>query len=98
MPWNPSDQNDKDPWGRKKKTQGPPDLDALLRQYKGKMVSLLKGKKGTNFDGGVEGEGKGFFVGIIIFLVLVVWALLGIYIVSPSERAVVLRLGKYVET
>lgn len=105
MPWNPSDQNgqnnDKDPWGRSKKTQGPPDLDALLKQYKTKLITLFGGKESTT-GGGIGNQpkekSKGFFVAFIIGILLIIWGLSGIYIVSPSERAVVLRLGKYVET
>jgi membrane protease subunit HflK len=99
MPWNPSDQNDKDPWGRNKKPQGPPDLDALLKQYKKKLVSAIGGKKAGGPSGNdFNDAGNGILVGLVVTVFLILWALFGIYIVSPSERAVVLRFGKYVET
>lgn len=100
MSWN-SDQNGKDPWGRDKGSQqGPPDLDALLRQYKNKLVALMGGKGGSHVGRGGSAQGKaaGFFGLLILLGILVVWALSGIFIVAPAERAVILRFGQYVET
>ena len=37
-------------------------------------------------------------VGFILLLVIAIWAGLGVFIVNPAERAVVLQLGKYKET
>jgi membrane protease subunit HflK len=99
MSWNPSDQNDKDPWG-KKKSQGPPDLDKLLRQYKDKLTAALSGKKSgpVGSSNGTNDTGMRFIIGAALIGIFILWALLGIYIVSPSERAVVLRFGQYVRT
>ncbi|MFT3742315.1 MAG: FtsH protease activity modulator HflK [Gammaproteobacteria bacterium] len=100
MSWHP-DQN-KDPWGRdKKKPQGPPDLDALLRDFKNKLWKLLGFK-----SNGVSGAGNNpttpksisAWIGVVIIGLIVLWGLSGIYIVSPAERAVVLRFGRYVDT
>jgi modulator of FtsH protease HflK len=100
MPSKPSDQN-KDPWGREKNiSQGPPDLDALLRQYKNKLLAALRGKKFNGYGSGSAPTRKGnsFMFGIAALVVIAVWALFGIFIVSPAERAVILRFGRYVET
>src|ERR1700730_7469508 len=100
MPSKPSNQN-KDPWGRDKNiSQGPPDLDALLRQYKNKLLAAFRGKKCTGYGNGSTptGRNNGFMVGIAALVVVAVWALFGIFIVSPAERAVILRFGRYVET
>ncbi|HVV69364.1 MAG TPA: FtsH protease activity modulator HflK [Gammaproteobacteria bacterium] len=103
MPWNPSDQN-KDPWGRdKNKPQGgPPDLDAVFRQFKNKLMTAFGGKKGGAAGGsGTPVSVNGvpvFFSILIIIALLIVWGLSGIYIVSPADRAVVLRFGEYVRT
>jgi membrane protease subunit HflK len=104
MPWNPSDPN-KDPWGRdKNKSQGPPDLDALLREYKNKLAALFGGKKSTSGGGAAFGSGggnvkaSGFLVGLVVVVILILWALSGIFIISPAERGVVQRFGRYVET
>lgn len=104
MPWNPSDQN-KDPWGRdKNKPQGsPPDLDAVFRQFKNKLLAAFGGKNsGATGGGSGAADGGGgvrvFFAILIIIALLIVWGLSGIYIVSPADRAVVLRFGEYVRT
>ncbi|MDF3055394.1 MAG: hflK 2 [Gammaproteobacteria bacterium] len=99
MSWNSSNQNDKDPWGRKN-PQGPPDLDQLLKKYKDKLTAVLGGKKGGNTSDNEpnrNGSTK-MLISFVLIAVLALWALLGIYIVSPSERAVILRFGKYVNT
>ncbi len=96
MPWNPSDQN-KDPWGRdKNKSQGPPDLDAIFRQYKNKLLAIFGGKGSGSPTGGAGVAGvPTFFITLIIIAILIIWALSGIYIVPPADRAVVLRFGQY---
>ncbi len=99
MSWNPSDQN-KDPWGRdKNKPQAPPDLDALLRQYKNKLWAMFGGSKSK--DSGEKprpGTASAFFIGLIVVAVIIIWALSGIYIVPPTDRAVVQRFGQYAYT
>lgn len=97
MPSN-SDQN---PWGRDKDSQqGPPDLDALLRQYKNKLIASFSSKGSKTSSGGPNFSGKGnlFFTALIVLAILILWLLSGIFIVSPGERAVVFRFGKYTET
>ena len=103
MPWNPSDQN-KDPWGRdKNKPQGgPPDLDAVFRQFKNKLQAAFGSKRGspspTSSNSGSPAGLPVFISGLIIVALLIIWALSGIYIVSPADRGVVLRFGQYVRT
>lgn len=99
MSWNPSDQN-KDPWGRdKNKPQGPPDLDALLRDYKNKIMAALGGKKNSfSSNNNQTAKAGGFFIILVLIAILILWALSGIFIVSPAERAVIQRFGYYVET
>lgn len=103
MGQNPSEQPpDKktDPWGRKiNKPQGPPDLDAIVRLYKNKLAGMLGGKKNSSFNNsGSPTSTSGFLIGIAIIALILIWALSGIFIVSPAERAVITRFGKYVET
>ncbi len=108
MAWNePGGSGNKDPWGnRPDKEQGPPDLDEILKNFQDKLNSLLggKGRGGGDeppADGGAGGGGRrggSMAFGGLAAVLLVVWALSGIYIVDPAERGVVTRFGKYVET
>jgi membrane protease subunit HflK len=83
-------------WGRRD-DDGPPDLDELWRRFNQKLNSMMGGRGGRG--GRAQGGGRpagGF--GVIIVLVLLIWAASGIYIVDASERGVVLRFGKLLET
>lgn len=85
--------------------QGPPDLDEALKKFQDKLNGMLggKGKKG-NGGGGKKGGGgnkpRNVFAlpGLLIVVVLAIWAASGFYLVDQSERGVVLRFGKYQET
>lgn len=104
----PEQQPDKkpDPWGRNtNKPQQPPDLDALLRDLKNKLVKAFGGKPGSNpSDSGSQGGSNGdavkpnLLVSIVVIALLVLWVLSGIFIVSPAERSVITRFGRYSET
>lgn len=85
-------------WGNKN-SGGPPDLEALLRKLKAKVSTLMGGKGGT----GTPGSGaprKGFAGGmsLIAIIIVLIWAGSGFYIVDASQRGVVLRFGKLIET
>ena len=90
MPWNEPGK-DKDPWGQRN-NDGPPDLDELFRN--------LKNKFGGVFGGGAKGRipsGPGNLSGVagfVVVLLLVVWALTGIYIVDEGWRGVETRFGE----
>ena len=86
--------------------QGPPDLEELWRDFNRRLSGLFGGKKGGGSgDGG--GGGKlpslsprqfGGGIGALVALAAVVWLGSGFYIVDASQRGVVLRFGKYVQT
>lgn len=108
MAWNepPDGNNDQDPWGNRnrKKNDGPPDLDDLFKQLNSKLNKWLSGgKNGSGNNGGSDGNSKkpsgGAGIGSVIAIVLalaVVWTgYNSFYTVDESERAVVLRLGKF---
>jgi membrane protease subunit HflK len=98
MAWNEPGGNNRDPWGGNR-DQGPPDLDEIVRKLSGKFGGLFGGKRGGG-DSGRPGSGRSAPTGlwVIIAIVLVGWALSGIYIVEEGKRGVVLRFGRYVDT
>ncbi len=84
-------------WGRRGR-RGPPDLDELWRSVQQKLAGLFGGRRRSDEGGGPpSGPVKGGF-GFLLGLVLLVWLASGFYIVDASQRGVVLRFGKYVET
>lgn len=84
----------KDPWGREKKPQGPPDLEEIFRKFKNKVLGRFNKAGTANSDTRVN-----VYFGVMIGIaLLILWALSGIFIVSPPERAVVVRFGKYITT
>ena len=84
-------------WGRRG-NEGPPDLDELWRRFNQKLNSLFGGRGGRSSGQGSGGGRPAGSLGVILILILLIWAASGIYIVDASERGVVLRFGKYLET
>lgn len=86
---------DKDPWsGGKKKPDTPPDLDELFGKLRQQLGAAFGGKKKPS-----ESGGAGLFgISLIVILIIAIWALSGIFIVSPAEESVILQFGKYQET
>lgn len=85
-------------WGRRG-NQGPPDLDEVWRRFNEKLNALF-GRGRSSGGGPVAAAPKQFGGGLgwLIALVLLVWLASGFYIVDASQRGVVLRFGKYLET
>ena len=90
-------------WG-KKNNGGPPDLEELLRKLNEKVASIMGGKGGAGkgdsgkFGGGAPMPGFGSSLGLIVAVAALIWVGSGFYIVDASQRGVVLRFGKLVET
>ena len=89
------DNQNKDPWGGKNDA---PDFDDLVKKFS----SILGGKKpSSNGSGGDSGGGfkipttRLFLYGLFAFSI--VYASQSIYQLDASERAVILRLGKFYE-
>ncbi len=84
-------------WGRRG-NGGPPDLDEVWRRFNERLNSLFG--RGRTSGGGPAQYGPKKFggLGLIVILVLAVWLASGVYIVDASQRGVVLRFGKFVET
>ena len=88
MAWNqPSGPNNQ--WGRRP-GQGGPDLDERLRNWQRKLESLLR-------PGGRGGDSSSLLL-VAVVVVFLWWLGTGVYQVKQSERGVVQRFGKYVET
>ncbi len=95
-----------EPGGPRRPNQGPPDLEELWRDLNRRLSDMF-GKKG---GGGGGGEGPrmpqfdfnprflGGGLGLLIGLIVAVWAASGFYIVDQSQRGVVLRFGSFKET
>ena len=91
-----SDFKNQSPWGSPPGGGGnggfrrgptPPDIDELIKKIQNTI---------NRFIGGGKGGTKPIMFGLIILLV--VWALSGLYRVLPDEQGVVLRFGKFVNT
>ncbi|MBI2382596.1 MAG: FtsH protease activity modulator HflK [Gammaproteobacteria bacterium] len=89
MAWNEPGGN-RDPWssGGRRGSEGPPDLDELLKKLKARF-----GAKGPT-PPGLSSGGAGLILGAIALL----WTVSGFYVVDEQERAVVLRFGAYART
>jgi modulator of FtsH protease HflK len=88
MAWNqPSGPNNQ--WGRRP-GQGGPDLDERLKSWQKKLESLLR-------PGGRGGD-SGSLLLLAVAVVFLIWLWTGVYQVKQSERGVVQRFGRYIET
>lgn len=99
MGWNDSDQSgqksDRDNWNDRRNSDGPPDLEQMLRN----MMRKLKGAAGAGRSQSPIGGGTLVaLVSVIAIIGLGIWAASGFFLVQPAEQAVVLRLGKYTKT
>lgn len=83
-------------WG-KRGANGPPDLDELWRRFNQRLAGMFGGQGSGGPDKpNLKQFGGG--AGLLIGLLALVWIASGFYIVDASQRGVVLRFGKNVET
>ena len=66
----------------------PPNIDEIVKNIQDKINKIL--------PGGAKGGNKPIFLGLIVLIII--WALSGLYRVLPDEQGVVLRFGKFVST
>ena len=90
-----SDFKNQSPWGTPpgggnggfRRGPTPPDIDEIVKKIQNTI---------NRFFGGGKGGTKTLLFGLIILVVF--WALSGLYRVLPDEQGVVLRFGKFVNT
>ena len=88
MAWNDGG-NGQDPW--KKKGNEPNDLDKIVQNWQRKLSSI--------FGGGPRTSAAGSSGGYVLSVILVIaWALTGLYRVDQAERGVEQRFGAYMRT
>jgi membrane protease subunit HflK len=92
MGWDDGDKGN--PW-RSDRDKGPADLDAVVRDFQRRLAGLFGGARGSG-RGGQALNSSLVISGLILLVVL--WALTGVYMVDAAERGVVLRFGAYQAT
>ncbi|WP_374564478.1 FtsH protease activity modulator HflK [Ideonella sp.] len=87
------------------RNDGPPDLDELWRDFNRKLSGLFGGKGGGPRSSGPEDPGfqpdmksASIGLGLVVGLVVLIWAGSGLFIVQEGNQAVVTTFGKYTST
>lgn len=88
MAWNDSG-NGKDPW----KDEGgqPNDVDKIVQNWQRKLEGILGGGKGSTGPGSPGGY-------VLAVLLLIAWALTGLYRIDEAQRGIEQRFGAYTVT
>ncbi len=98
MAWNEpgGGDGDKNPWQHGNKKPNNPELDAALKKLKSHLGRLV----GTGAGGDKPATTKANVSGWLVLCVVIVlaWALSGIFKVTPAEKAVILQFGAYRDT
>ncbi len=90
MAWNESGNGKKDPW--KRDDDEAADLDKIVQNWQRRLSAMLGGKGGGSSTGPSSG---GWLLAVLL---LIAWALTGLYRVDEAERAVVQRFGAFTTT
>ena len=98
MAWNEpgDDKGKKDPWHNQGSDQGPPDLDEAFRKLQNSLTGLFGGGGGSG-SGSKQFKLSGGVLGLVFFVVLIIYLVSGVYTIDAQERAVVLRFGKVLD-
>ena len=95
MAWN-EPGGDKDPWGGNNSGDGPPDLDEALKKLRSRINKIFGSGGGAGKKS--NGQNNNGIIGLILTILVIGWSISGFYQVDEKEQAVVLRLGKYLDT
>ncbi|NNC98294.1 MAG: FtsH protease activity modulator HflK [Gammaproteobacteria bacterium] len=94
MAWQ--DPNDKDPWKQGGKKNQQDELDQMAKELQDKLKKFFggggKGGNGKNASSGMPQ------FGLLLGLLLVMWAATGFYKVDQAEKGIVKRFGEYTRT
>ncbi|MFA5487750.1 MAG: FtsH protease activity modulator HflK [Candidimonas sp.] len=112
--WGRGNKNDNDngsePPRRPGRSDGPPDLDEVWRDFNNRLGSVFgrKPKRGGNpFGGNGSGGGNGGvpafkgspkLIGVIVAIGVALWLASGLMIVQEGQVAVITRFGQYTKT
>lgn len=98
MPWNEPGNNGKkpDPWNNNR-GDGPPDLDKIISEFFKKIRQAFSGNKNPSSWQPTGKKETGYILSMVLAVLVIAWALSGIFIVNPAEEAVILRFGKYAD-
>ncbi len=92
MAWNePGGNKGKDPWGKRRSEQGPPDLDRILKNLRDRLSGLFGGGRDS---GGDNGQLNRISLGLIAAVAVVLWLLSGFYVINQGERGIELKFGR----
>ncbi len=89
MTWNSPGGNNQDPWGNRKKQNGPPDLDDMFK----KLWQNISGG-GSNSNSSPSGSPK-TVIAIAAVVLVALWVFKGFYTINEQERGVVLHFGEF---
>ena len=92
MAWNDSG-NGKDPW--KKDDKEPHDLDRIVQNWQRRLGAIFGSRSGGTASRAPGGSAGAWVLGVLL---LVAWALTGLYRVDEAERGIVQRFGAYTVT
>ena len=95
MAWNePGGSGGKDPWGQRRKEQGPPDLDQILKTIRDRLSGLFGGGSGGGRGATPNKRVNPFGLGLIVVVALGLWMASGFYVINQGERGIELKFGR----
>lgn len=95
MSWNEPGGDRKDPWSGRDPQNQPPDLEEFFRVLQDRLRRIFGRRPGPGGGGSALGS-RGIWV--LVLVIVGAWLLSGWYIVDASQRGVVTRFGRYVDT